>query len=278
MSDPTGSEETKSFYDEEGWTERDGQSVDQILFGVKEDGPIRVELFQHHLDRIRSHLARAGENLNLLECGCGGDPESELFDLCSKYTGIDFSESGLKLAAAKLEQADISYHLQAADVCDLPFDDGSFDALYCAHMIYHLADPAAQEAALKQMIRVLRPGGVAVLIAANPRPLLFPLRMAKRLLSDMPLIGTILDRMRAKPPIPYKPMSIGWMRQRLEKWSEVEVLAYSIPSTHFYQNVTEYQGLGRAAWRTIRWLDLTYPRLSAYLGNYVIYTVRKLEG
>ena len=53
------------FYDEQGWTEQDGVAVDQILFGVKEDGPIRKEL---HQDRIRTAFAQADPDLSLLEC------------------------------------------------------------------------------------------------------------------------------------------------------------------------------------------------------------------
>src|ERR1019366_1348027 len=37
-------EQTKRFYNESGWKERNGESIDRDLFGVKEDGPIRSEL------------------------------------------------------------------------------------------------------------------------------------------------------------------------------------------------------------------------------------------
>ncbi len=275
MTEPSGSDKTRAFYDKQGWTVRDGASVDQILFGVKEDGPIRIELHQKHLARVRSLLQSAGPDLDLLECGCGGNPESQLFELCARYTGVDFSTSGLELAATKMENVGIPYRFQQADACNLPFDDQSFDAVYSAHMIYHLPDPAAQEAALGEMLRVLKPNGMAVILAANPRPLLFPVRFLKRLLSDAPILGAMLNRLRREGPIPYNPMPIGWMRKRLERSGEVELLTSSIPTTGFHQNVTEVRGPGRLAWKFIRWLDLEHPRASAYLGNFVIYAVRK---
>ena len=94
MTKKTGTEETKRFYDEKGWKEQDGKSVDLHLFGVKEDGPIRMELHRLHLNRVRSALSLAGTPLNLLECGCGGSPAREFLDLCARYTGVDFSDTG----------------------------------------------------------------------------------------------------------------------------------------------------------------------------------------
>jgi ubiquinone/menaquinone biosynthesis C-methylase UbiE len=46
---------------------------------------------------------------------------------------------------------------QVADATNLPFEDGAFDTVLAAHMLYHLADPAA---GIAEMFRVLRPGGV----------------------------------------------------------------------------------------------------------------------
>lgn len=275
MQRPAGTERTKRFYDERGWHREDGELVDRKLFGVKEDGPIRIELFQAHMGRVRASLSQAGSALKVLECGCGGTPEKSFLDLCASYTGADFSDVGLAAARTSFADVGIPHDFQVADVCNLPFGDGHFDALYSAHMIYHIEDPAAQAAALDEFMRVLRPGGVAVIVAANPRPLLFPIRLVRRLLSDAPVIGGWIDRVRARPPIPYQPMPIGWMRRRLHRHGTTTVETYAIPSTAFNQKVTEYSGVGKLLWKTIRWLDLRFPRLSAYLGNYIVVTCRK---
>ena len=270
---------TKRFYNEVGWKEQDGVPVDRILFGVKEDGPIRVELYRLHLERIRAALSQAVPPLRLLECGCGGNPERQLLEQCAHYTGVDFSDTGIERARASFADVGIAHDFRTADVCALPFEDGSFDAVYCAHVIYHLDDPAAQETAMAELLRVVRPGGVVVLIVANPRPLIFPMRLARRMAADTPVVGTLLNRLRPKPPLPYRPMPIGWMRRRLARsGGRVEAIAYSIPSTAFYQNVTEFGGIGKLLWRGIRWLDIHCPRLSVYLGNYAILSCRKPPG
>jgi ubiquinone/menaquinone biosynthesis C-methylase UbiE len=275
MHKATGTEQTRQFYDNEGWTEQGGVSVDQMLFGVKEDGPIRKELHQLHQQRIRAALAQAGPDLSLLECGCGGSPARDLVDLCARYTGADFSDTGLKMARAKFADLGIPFEFRTADVCNLPFADATFDAVYCAHMIYHIDSETAQEAAISELLRVVRPGGVVVLIAANPWPLAFPARLARRLIASTPVLGAVLNKVRAKPPLPYKPMSIGWMRERMARGGEVDVRTYSIPSTAFTQKVTEFRGLGRLLWKGIRWLDVHRPKASAYLGNFVMLTCRK---
>jgi ubiquinone/menaquinone biosynthesis C-methylase UbiE len=271
----SGTQETRRFYNETGWKQQNGASVDHNLFGATEDGPIRVELHQLHNGRIRSALTSAGIPLNLLECGCGGNPERLFLDLCSKYTAVDFSDIGVDVARTAFAGIDLPHDFQTADVCALPFHDNAFDAVYCAHMIYHIEDPAAQETAIAELIRVVRPGGIVLLVAANPRPLAFPVRLIRRLVADTPVIGPILNRMRSKPPLPYKPMPIGWVRRRLARGGAVEILGIGIPTTSFYRNVTEFKGLGKLLWRAIRWMDVNYPRLSAKVGNYVLLVCRK---
>ena len=273
--EPTGSDETREFYDRVGWRKQDGKVMDLHLFGVKEDGPIRIYLHNVHMERVRSALMRAGDRIKLLECGCGGNPATNLTDLCSEYTGIDFSQVGLEEAKERLKGAAIPFEVRQADVCKLPFDNDYFDAVYSAHMLYHIPDAAAQRSALHEMLRVVKPTGVLVLITANPRPLLFPVRLLKRLVADTPVVGSIANFMRPKPPVPYRPMPLHWYRRQMIKYGSVEFISYGLPSTAFNQCITEYSGVGRKLWELIRWLDVTFPQASAYLGNYVQVTVVK---
>jgi SAM-dependent methyltransferase len=48
--------------------------------------------------------------------------------------------------------------VEQMDIADLTFPDASFDFVYCASVVQHIPDPAV---ALRQMSRVLLPGGVA---------------------------------------------------------------------------------------------------------------------
>ena len=54
----------------------------------------------------------------------------------------------------------------AGDVCALPFPDSSFDAAVCFEVIEHVADPAAL---VRELARVLRPGGTLAISTPNAR-------------------------------------------------------------------------------------------------------------
>lgn len=275
MTTAHGTAGTREYYQDRGWAEEDGEIVEATLFGTREDGPLRQGAFEASMARVRAALAAAGPPLRLLECGCGGHPETRILDLCAHYTGIDFSAPGLQVAAETLAGHDLDTSLVNGDICSLPFDDGEYDAVYSAHVLYHVADEASQRAAFEEIVRVLRPGGVAVLIVANPRPLLFPGRAAKRLIADAPVIGALADRVRAAPPIPFKPLTIGTMRGFLAPHGEVEVVTAGIPTVMFNQRVSEREGIGRRLWQGIHWLETEHPTVSARLGNYIQITFTK---
>ncbi len=271
----SGSERTRRFYDDRGWKKEHGATLDQKLFGPKELGPIRLALQNLHIDRVKEAASAPGLPLNFLECGCGGNPRRELLPLCARYTGVDFSTTGLEVARSSFADVKVPHEFRLADVCALPFPSGTFDAAYSAHMIYHIDDPAAQELALAEMLRVVRPGGVVIIITGNPRPLAFPGRMLRRLVADTPVLGPALNRLRTKQPLPFKPMPIGWMRRRLERGGPVDLVTAGIATVGFYQNVSEFKPFGRLLWKSIAWLDVNFPGLAVYCGNYVMLVCRK---
>jgi len=80
-------------------------------------------------------IVASWNRLNLLECRCGGQPEKNILDLCSRYTGIEFSLAGLQTARSTLSGSSTPTRFLNADVCALPFANDSFDAVYCAQML-----------------------------------------------------------------------------------------------------------------------------------------------
>ncbi len=47
-----------------------------------------------------------------------------------------------------------------ADICDLPFEDNSFDFILCNHVLEHIPD---DRKAMQELYRILKPGGTAIL-------------------------------------------------------------------------------------------------------------------
>jgi SAM-dependent methyltransferase len=78
--------------------------------------------------------------------------------------GIDASETMLGVAAADIEAENLAYI--RGDACDLPFRDGSFDAVCCFAALYLIDEPMK---ALAEIARVLVPGGRVALMATCHR-------------------------------------------------------------------------------------------------------------
>lgn len=77
--------------------------------------------------------------------------------------GVDIAPAYLHLArrhaAAAGLRARVSFEIGAIE--GLPFADGEFDLAWCAHSLYSLPDPLA---ALRELRRVVRPGGTVAIL------------------------------------------------------------------------------------------------------------------
>ena len=98
--------------------------------------------------------------VDLLDCGCGTGPMISLLheaDPTKRYTGLDLTPRMIEVANAKgLENA----VFVVGDSEDMPFEDGSFDAVICSNSFHHYPAP---QAFFNEAARVLRPGGRLVL-------------------------------------------------------------------------------------------------------------------
>ncbi|MEO7271066.1 MAG: methyltransferase domain-containing protein [Vicinamibacterales bacterium] len=90
--------------------------------------------------------------------------------------GVDISESIVRQARIPFGGGAASLRGAVGDVRDLPFADGSFDAVYSMGTIEHFDDTAR---AVREIARVLKPGGRAIVGVPNRHdPFLRPLLAA----------------------------------------------------------------------------------------------------
>ncbi|MEV7186028.1 class I SAM-dependent methyltransferase [Kitasatospora sp. NPDC093102] len=125
---------------------RQGAALDSLIRAGLGDGPAEV-----------------------LDCACGiGTQAIGLASLGHDVTGTDLSPVSAARATAEAAERGLRLPTAAADMRELPFPDGRFDVVVCAdNALPHLLTASDVRAALGEMRRVLRPGGL-LLITTRP--------------------------------------------------------------------------------------------------------------
>jgi ubiquinone/menaquinone biosynthesis C-methylase UbiE len=106
-------------------------------------------------------LPHLKSGMRVLDCGCG--PGSVTLGLAQIVTpgeviGTDLEQSQLAVGRKTAAAGGIAnVRFEAANIYDLPFSDGAFDAVFISAVLGNLADPMR---GLKEAHRVLKPGGV----------------------------------------------------------------------------------------------------------------------
>ena len=77
-------------------------------------------------------------------------PEQAFLKRFKKLSNIDYTTTDLLSPIADVK----------ADICDLPFEDNSFDFILCNHVLEHIPDDTK---AMQELHRVLSKGGTAIL-------------------------------------------------------------------------------------------------------------------
>jgi 2-polyprenyl-6-hydroxyphenyl methylase/3-demethylubiquinone-9 3-methyltransferase len=115
--------------------------------------PWRVPYFQRIL--IQRKIAPQGKRA--LDVGCGGGLlTEEVAAMGFTVTGIDPSEKSLDAARAHAAQRGLSIHYRRGYGDTLPFENASFEVVYCCDVLEHIRN---WDAVIGEIARVLRHGG-----------------------------------------------------------------------------------------------------------------------
>jgi ubiquinone/menaquinone biosynthesis C-methylase UbiE len=99
--------------------------------------------------------------MSLLDCGCGpGALTVQLAAIVAPGVVVGLDRHGDQHDIGQRQAVDVgltNVSFREGSIYELPFEDETFDAVFAHAVLYHLGDPAA---ALREMYRVLRPGGV----------------------------------------------------------------------------------------------------------------------
>ena len=97
----------------------------------------------------------------ILDIGCGTGTFVVLLKRqfpAARVIGLDPDPKALGRAQAKVTRAAVSVQLDQGFSDDLPYQNASFDRVFSSFMFHHL-DEKEREKTLKEVLRVLKPGG-----------------------------------------------------------------------------------------------------------------------
>jgi demethylmenaquinone methyltransferase / 2-methoxy-6-polyprenyl-1,4-benzoquinol methylase len=120
----------------------------------------------HHRWRERAvHLSGAAQGQSVLDCATGTGDLALAFKRAvgpsGKVVGTDFCVEMLASAPGKAQRAGVRVQFEVADATALPYGDHSFDIASIAFGIRNVDDPLR---CLREMVRVVRPGGRVVVL------------------------------------------------------------------------------------------------------------------
>jgi SAM-dependent methyltransferase len=255
----TVEDQVREFYDEYGWrAEASGRTADAELW--EDLRPCAASYLSACRRKVRAFLPPSGERL--LDAGSGPIQYPEYLEYSSgfaKRVCVDLSQRALDSAHAKL--GDCGDYVRAS-VLDLPFPDDHFDAAVSLHTIYHV-DRERQEDAVRELLRVSRPGAAVVLVYANPD------RLAARLLRLARRTGRA-----ASGPIYFFAYPLSWW-QRFSDVARVEIRPWRFLNANESRALIPDNAIGVGLFRAVLAFERTCPTLATKLGCYPMVVLTK---
>lgn len=120
-------------------------------------------IFQSELEE----LARRWRRGKLLNVGCAHGADFPPFGQNFELYGVDFSRKMLEFAQQYAQKYQFEVKLVEADARHLPYTDGFFDWAIAVATYHHIEDNEGRLQALRELKRVLKPGGEAFITVWN---------------------------------------------------------------------------------------------------------------
>lgn len=220
--------------------------------------------------RLNSHFQHGGRFL--LDAGSGPIAQDEYLEFGTHFDQrvcVDLSAEVLGVAQAKLG-ARGAYLL--ASLTNLPIQDHSVDAVTCNHVIYQIP-PGQQAAVVKELWRVLKPGGVAVIVYwRRDTPLQWRLERLARLFAGS--AGEVAASPAASSTPDHFPQSLEWFER--QDWPfRYEIEPFRVIGNAFMRSYVSNDWVGKLFLDAVYALQQIAPAHSGRYGQMPAIVLRK---
>ncbi|MSP68037.1 MAG: methyltransferase domain-containing protein [Alphaproteobacteria bacterium] len=179
-----------------------------------------------------------------------------------KVVCVDISDRALGLTRKKLGNKG-EYH--NGSVLSLSLTNDTFDAVLCAHMLYHV-DKNDQVGAVRELIRVTKAEGRIVVIYCNPRSPLMLIQQALKVLH--------VNKLLRKDKLYVHVHPIAW-RDQFRDSCNIEVLPNDSISANQAKVLLPFSFMRRCFYRLCHGIQNRNPWLAARLWSYVAVVLDK---
>ncbi|MGD0817714.1 MAG: methyltransferase domain-containing protein [Methanomassiliicoccales archaeon] len=140
----------------------------EYVHGYSERESYRLQDQAGTLSELLHQDTKYPPGYRVLEAGCGVGAQTVILAKNSPETtfiSVDISEESIRLAKDRVDADGITnVEFRSADLFDLPFPSGSFDAVFVCFVLEHLQDP---QVALANLRAMLKDGGEITVIEGD---------------------------------------------------------------------------------------------------------------
>jgi SAM-dependent methyltransferase len=180
-----------------------------------------------------------------------------------RHVCVDISARALAEARRRLGARGL---ILLSDIRSVPLRTGMADAVLALHSLYHLP-PAGQRQALEEVCRILRPGGVGIIVYSwGSRSLASRLGrvLARRAFTDGRLFAF------NHPPAFFTALKRSDCSFEMRCWS-------ALPP-NLTRAVVPHGRIGHAVLRAVSWVESRFPASASRYGQYPMIVIRKRGG
>lgn len=171
------------------------------------------------------------------------------------------------------------------DVSNLPFREGTFDAILVPHVLYHIPEDE-QANTLRQLYSALKDGGICLIIYYWPSYFISKIgELLSRFFASVIAPCCTFERtqkseatdtsLRAIPPLYFSALDYKWLKGNLPKHWNTEIRSWRSVDIFFTRKFVADNMIGIVLLRIFYWFENVFPHALGRLGRYPMIIIQK---